>query len=136
MSHPFAGRRPVVIASLLIVGAIGCSQFRPSTGGATSSSKDAALIGVDISQLFVTIENKAGLPLFDVRVAIVPVGRQTLFTNWSGRIENGDRREFGLGSFSGRDGTPFNLRVVKPKAVTVTAKDMNDRTYDVEVPWP
>jgi hypothetical protein len=92
-------------------------------------------VGVEVSQLFVTIENRAGQPLFDIRVAIVPVGRATTYTAFEGRLDHLQKRNIGLSSFRGRDGTPFNLRVVKPKSVRVTAKGMNGDVVEVEAPW-
>jgi hypothetical protein len=85
--------------------------------------------------MFVTLENKAGLPLLDVNVAIVPVGAATEYTKFVGRVENAEKREIALGDFNGRDGTPFSLRVVRPTSVRVTAKDLNNKAYEVSTPW-
>jgi hypothetical protein len=43
--------------------------------------------------------------------------------------------DFSLASFRGRDGTPFNLRVVKPRLVAFSAKDTLGGTHQAEVPW-
>ena len=40
-----------------------------------------------------------------------------------------------LGDFSGRDGTPFSLRVVKPKSVEVKGTGADGKTYEVSIPW-
>jgi hypothetical protein len=53
-------------------------------------------------------------------MAILPVGWQTEFTKFFGRPENSEKRDISLGNFSGRDGTPFSLRVI--------------RAYDFEIP--
>jgi hypothetical protein len=50
-------------------------------------------------------------------------------------LDNGEKREIALGGFFGRDGTPFSLRVVRPKTVRVTAKDMNNKPVQIDVPW-
>lgn len=101
----------------------------------SAASDDQSLIGVETSQFSVIIENKVGMPLTDVQVAILPVGGVTQFTKMAGRMDNGEKRELALGGFFGRDGTPFSLRVVRPKTVRVTAKDMNNKPIQVDAPW-
>jgi hypothetical protein len=122
------------VAGALAVGALAlvCSAC---SGGGGAASGDVASIGVTTSQMFVTLENKAGLPLLDVNVAIVPVGAATEYTKFVGRVENAEKREIALGDFNGRDGTPFSLRVVRPTSVRVTAKDLNNKAYEVSTPW-
>ena len=93
-------------------------------------------IGIVVSQMMVSVENKAGLALNNVSVAIEPVGGATQFTSFIGRMENSSKKDIMLGSFGGRDGTPFNLRVVRPKLVRVTAEDINSIEYDIVAPWP
>ena len=106
---------------------LGCS-------GSIAAPADSP-VSVRTSQLFLTLENLAGQPLTDVTVAIVPIGGHTDFTKFYGRIESAEKRNISLGDFSGRDGTRFDLRVVKPKLVHVTAKDLSGREYDVQLPW-
>jgi hypothetical protein len=40
-----------------------------------------------------------------------------------------------LSSFAARDSTPFSLRQVRPKAVRVVGKDLNNKPVQVDVPW-
>ena len=101
----------------------------------SAATEDSSLIGVETSQFSVVIENKVGMPLTDVQVAILPVGGVTQYTKMAGRLDNGEKREIALGGFFGRDGTPFSLRVVRPKTVRVTAKDMNNKPVQIDVPW-
>jgi hypothetical protein len=75
------------------------------------------------------------MPLTDVNVAIVPVGGQTEFKKFVGRMENAEKKDLALGGFYGRDGTTFNLRVVKPRLVRVTGNDLNGKNYSVETRW-
>jgi hypothetical protein len=118
-----------VVCGVVVAGAPACSS-----GGPAPQAADAA-IRVQTSQMFVTIENKAGLPLIDVDVAILPMGNPTPFSKFVGRLESGQKRDVSLADFAGRDGTNFSLRVVRPKTVQVKAKDMVGKTYDVAVPW-
>lgn len=131
---PVSRRRLGFLGSMVFVGVAGLALVECSGGGPSAQNENAP-IGIQTSQLSVVIENKAGLALDDVDVAIVPVGGATEFKKFAGRVENAAKREFALGDFYGRDGTTFSLRVVRPKTVRVTAKDMNNKAYKVEVPW-
>ena len=123
---------PALVASLVVLFvfaglAFGCSG--------SAASGDQNLIGVETSQFSVAIQNKVGMPISDVQVVILPVGGVTQFMKMAGRMDNGEKREFPLGQFYGRDGTPFSLRVVKPKTVRIIAKDMNNKPLQIDVPW-
>ena len=100
------------------------------------ASQDAnAPIKIEISQMYVTVRNESGLALNDVTVGIVPMGRTTIYGKFVGRIENAQSRNLMLGEFMGRDGTPFSLRVVKPRSIEVKGKDVNGKDYSVETAW-
>jgi hypothetical protein len=100
------------------------------------ASQDAnAPIKIEISQLYVTVRNESGLALNDVTIGIVPIGRTTVFSKFLGRLESTQSRNVMLGEFVGRDGTPFNLRVVKPRSIEVKGKDVNGKDYSVETAW-
>jgi hypothetical protein len=118
--------------SLVALGllAVGCSEQ-----GSASQDPNAP-VKIEISQMYVTVRNNAGLALNDVSVSIVPVGRSTVFGKFVGRIENAESRDVMLGDFRGRDGTPFNLRAIKPRSVEVTGKDVTGKAYNIEVAWP
>ena len=79
--------------------------------------------------MYVTLRNDSGAPLNDVTVSIVPVGRQTIYNKFIGRLENSESRNVMLGDFLGRDGTPFSLRVVKPRSVELKGKDVKGKDY-------
>jgi hypothetical protein len=113
--------------SLSILALTGCSG--------SAATNEQTLIGIETSQFSVVVVNKVGMPLTDVDVAIIPVGRAVQFSKMAGRMDNGEKREISLNNFYGRDGTPFSLRVVRPKSVRVTGKDMNNKPIEVEVPW-
>ena len=107
----------------------GCSE--PGSASQTSDSP----VKVQISQMFITVKNDAGVPLTDVTVSIVPQPRTTTFTKYVGRFENAESRDLMLGDFGSRDGTPFSLRAIKPRSVEVKATGVDGKSYNVSVPW-
>jgi hypothetical protein len=119
----------VLVVAGLALPAVGCSDQAAEQAAADSP------LSVEVRQSFMTIRNKAGLPLTDVTIAIVPVGRQTEYTKFYGRIETSQNFDVSLGDFNGRDGTPFSLRVVKPRSIKIKASTMAGKKYDVELPW-
>lgn len=116
----------LIVASLL---AVSCSGQ-----GAASQDANAPVI-LEMTQMYVTIRNNAGLALNDASVAIVPMGRTTIFNKFLGRLESAETRNVMLGEFVGRDGTPFSLRVIKPRSVEFTGKDVKGQQYKTEVAW-
>ena len=126
-------RRLVSLGRLCFVGLAGCALVTCSSS--QPAAQDQALISVQTSKLSVVVENKAGMRLIDVEVAIVPVGMATQFMKFAGRMESAEKRTFELSSFRSRDGTSFSLRVVRPKTVRVTGKDLNNKVIQVDVPW-
>ena len=125
-------RSPIAVTlSVLAVGLFltGCSEQGSASQGANAPIK------VDVSSMFVTVKNQAGMPLTDVTVSIVPTTRTTVYAKFLSRLENSEARDLMLGDFSGRDGTPFSLRVVKPKSVEVKGTGADGKTYEVSVPW-
>jgi hypothetical protein len=129
---PVSRRRLPLVRNLCFIGLSALALVSCSGSAATTEQN---LIGIETSQFSVVVVNKVGMPLVDVDVAIVPVGRAVLFTKMVGRMDNAEKREISLNNFYGRDGTPFSLRVVRPKSVRVTAKDLNNKPVEVEVPW-
>jgi hypothetical protein len=130
MARGFFGSACTVgVLSLVACVSWGCSD----AGSAEAVSADAPLV-VETSQAFVTFQNRTGLPLNEVEISILPYGPGEYRRRLT-RIENTMKREVPLNQFQGRDGTPFNLRVTRPKAVRVKAQDAAGKSYEVEVPW-
>ena len=107
---------------------LGCSE-QPA------AQDDNAPVKISNSQMYVTVRNDSGAPLTDVTVSIVPVGRQTIYNKFIGRLDNSESRNVMLGEFLGRDGTPFSLRVVKARSVELKGKDVKGKDYTTEAPW-
>ncbi|RPJ85132.1 MAG: hypothetical protein EHM13_02010 [Acidobacteria bacterium] len=127
-----AGAAVVSMAAILSFGAV---LFSVScSGGGTGSGADAE-ITVETSSMWVTVGNKAGMPVTDMTVEIVPVGGATVYSTTYYRLEDGNTHDFPVNGFRGRDGTPFDLRVAKPKSVRVSCKGVDGKPRTVETPW-
>jgi hypothetical protein len=120
-----------LLFGLALVAPLACS---PTSARQTRLATDAP-ISVKASQLFVTVRNGAGLPVVDVDVTIVPIGKSTEFKKFISRMEAAEERDYSLSEFRGSDGTPFSLRIVRPKGIRISAKDVVGKVYNVEVPW-
>jgi hypothetical protein len=108
------------------------SQAACAADKETVQAADAS-IGIETSQLFVTVENRSGGPLIDLTLtAQTPSAPYTYMVS---RIEAGQKRDIAVNSFSSRDGTGLNLRMVRPRNVHATAKDLTGRSYDATAPW-
>lgn len=126
MRLSFAGSITLIGLALFLAG---CSEQ-----GSASQAADSPL-KVQISQMFLTVKNDTALPLKDVTISIYPPTRITAYSKFLDRIETGESRDIMLGEFVGRDGTPFNLRVVKPKTVELKGTDINGKAYNLSIPW-
>jgi hypothetical protein len=136
---PKRSRRPLITAIALVLSclAVACSNTpnaQGEPGAAGSAGNSPAAIGVETSSLFVGVENRAGQPLLDVKVALKPASG-TLFTAFLSRLETGAKRDLSLADFRSNDQTAFSLRLQRPKQVVVTATDLVGKKYEVTVPW-
>jgi hypothetical protein len=122
----------IIVSSGIIVSA-GCGNGG-SGSEAVAAQEASTALDVELSQLFVTVANRADRALLDVRVTIVPVGPVT-FSASVPRLEPAQKHSFPMGNFRGRDGTPLNLRMVRPRSVRVHAADATGRTHELELPW-
>jgi hypothetical protein len=124
-------------AAVLVFGLVvpGCSGIaRQDTAAAATSGETPTFASVQHSSIDVTVENQAGQPLVDVVIAIKPIGRSP-YTKEIRRVENGQKRSFSLSEFTGNDGTPFSLRLARPKEITVTAVDALGKKVEMTTPW-
>lgn len=117
------------VFTVLLVALLGsCSR------GGSEGNEEAALT-VETSSMWVTVGNRAGMPVTDMTVEIIPMGGATVYSTTYYRLEDTNTHDFPLNEFRGRDGTPFNLRVARPKSVRVTCKGVDGKPHTIEVPW-
>jgi len=127
-----AGGAVVSMAAVLSFAAV---LFSVSCAGGGTGSDAGGDLTVETSSMWVTVGNKAGMPVTDVTVEIIPVGGATVYSATHYRLEDGNTHDFPVNTFRGRDGTPFDLRVARPKSVRVNCKGVDGKPRSVEVPW-
>ena len=109
-----------------------------TTTGCGGSSENTSLGGpieIEVSQLFITVTNKSGMAITDIKLEVIPTGGQTSYGATHYRLENSEKKDFSLGELRDTGGMNLNLRVHKPDRVRVTATDIDQTAYDIEIPW-
>jgi hypothetical protein len=117
----------------IVSGCAGLSVDDPAPESGTSGQLPA-FANVQNTTFDVTVENRAGLPLLDVLVAIKPVGRPA-YTKFIPRMEGGQKRALVLSEFTGNDGTQFSLNIARPREISITARDMVGTKFEMTTPW-
>lgn len=123
-------RRPaVLLAAAVVLGflAAGCA-------GQGSAEQMNAPVSIGTRNANLLIENRAGQPLNDVHLTIVPFGKNEYSKSLS-TLGVDERREVPLTELTAADGSKFIPMLSRPKTVRVTAKDATGKQYDIELPW-
>lgn len=129
--------RLTLLASLLVAfWSASCAGSSGSeTGGIGTSGNANARLAIEMSQTYITIENRTGLALVDGQVEITPIGVLPPFKAALPRIENGQRRDVMLNSIRSIDGTPFRRGAIRARRIKITATDVNGKTHELEAPF-
>ena len=138
MGCPFRVRVSVVrapLAVLALVAAAACSGGNPESGAAGTAGDANAPFGVEVSQTYITIENRTGAPIVGGSMEIVPRGVLQPFRSALPRLENGASRQITLNTFRANDGTLFNRNLARARTIRISAKDLAGKEYQQESPF-
>ncbi len=129
-------RTRLVVLTVLVAGSFvsACSDDE-ATSGAVGTAGQSQSIVVTKSNRGVSVENRAGRPVKDVQVAIRPVGGGPEFLQTVSTMDTGERKDLALAEFRTSDKVGLNAMFIRPKQVTVTARDDQGTNYQVTVPW-
>ena len=120
------------VVSALLLTAAAAAQAACASDREAVQAADAP-IGIETSQMFVTVENRSGGPLLDLSIMVqTPAAPYTYLIS---RLEAGQKRDVPVSSFLSRDGTGLNLRLIRPRSVRATAKDLTSKSYEAQVGW-
>ena len=118
----------VMLTLLAVSAAASCSGGDPGAGSANGS------FAIEVSQMYITVENRTGSPLVGGDVEIIPVGILPPFRSSLPRLEAGGEATILLNTFVG-SGTVFNRNIARGRSVRVTATDQLGDVYEHEVPF-
>ena len=110
-----------------------CSSGTASGAIGTSGQSDAFLAVDTTSGPFVVVENLTSQPLIDINIALK--SGILVFSDTIGRLEAKEKRQIRHSDFSSRDGTSFNLRIAKPRDITITAKNPDGKQLESAARW-
>lgn len=126
----------IVLPPLCVVALAGtlgaCSGARSQAASAASAD---ALVGLQLTETSVTLENRTGTSLVGGQITVVPAGTRPPFFVMLPRIQSGEKRTFALESFRSNDGTMFRRSLARARAVKVTATDLVGKTHEYEIPF-
>ncbi len=124
---------PSLVALVSLAGMLGaCSGARPQ---AASAAQPDALVGLQLTDTAVLLENRTGTSLVDGQITVVPAGTRPPFFVMLPRIQSGEKRTFALETFRSNDGTLFRRSLARARAVRVTATDLVGKKHEYEIPF-
>jgi hypothetical protein len=110
-----------------------CSNAAMSKAVGTTDGKSAIVVGR--SESAVSVENRAGRPLLNVRVTVETGETGTPFVLVLPTMDTGEKRDLRFEELRSEDGALFDPVSVHPRQVKVTARDTLANSYDVTIPW-
>jgi hypothetical protein len=122
------------VASVAVLLLSACSG--PGVREAIGTGAEATPIVLRTSESAVILENHAGRPLLNVRVAIDATGAPAPFVRIIPTIEPGQTLTMPLTDFRTDEGVALDPAVAAPTQVTVKARDTLTNSYDVTTRWP
>ena len=131
MTFSSFGRASGLISAVWLLSA--CSNAAVSRAVGTSDGKSAVLVGR--SESAVSVENRVGRPLLDVRVTVETVDTGTPFVLVLPTMDTGEKRDLRFEELRSEDGALLDPVSVHPKRVKVTARDTLANAYAVTIPW-
>ena len=110
-----------------------CSNAAVSKAVGTTDGRSAIVVGR--SESAVSVENRVGRPLLNVRVTVETVETGTPFVLVLPTMDTGERRDLRFEELRNEDGALLDPVSVHPKQVKVTARDTLANPYDLTIPW-
>lgn len=107
----------------------GCSE-----SGSAEQLSASSPVSIATQSNAIVIQNKAGMPLSDVKVLLVAFGNKQFSTS-VGRLDNQESRRVALSELAGSDRATFNPSFTRPKVVRVQATNATGKSFEIETPW-
>ena len=118
--------------ALALMGHIACSNAAVDKAVGTTDS--AATVVVARTDTGISVQNRAGRPLLNIRAAI-ETRDGAVFLHTLPTLDAGVTREVRFADFRTEDGALFEPGSIVPTQVKTTARDTLGNKYDVTTPW-
>ena len=129
------GRRrfPSLAVTLALLTQIACTNA--AVDKAVGSTDGPSTVVVTRGEAGITVQNLAGRPLLNIRVAIEPSDGGQAFVHTLPTLDTGLSREVPFADFRTEEGTLFEPGAVAPKEIQAAARDTLGNNYTVKTPW-
>ena len=122
-----------ISVALTLMAHVACSNA--AVDKAVGTSDGASGLIVSRTEKGISLQNQAGRPLLNIRIAIAPRDDGRVFVHTLPTLDAGAAREVPFADFRSEDGTLFDPGSVAPKEIKTTARDTLANSYDVTTPW-
>jgi hypothetical protein len=119
--------------ALSLIGQLAC--FNAAVDKAVGTTDGASAVVVTRAERGISVENRVGRPLLNIRIAIEGRDGGAVFVNTLPTLDTGATREVPFADFRTEDGTLFEAGSVAAKQVKTTARDTLGNNYAVTTPW-
>lgn len=119
--------------ALALMGQLACSNA--AVDKAVGTADGAPAVVVTRAERGITVENRVGRPLLNIRIAIEGRGSGAVFVHTLPTLDTAATRDVPFADFRTEDGTLFEAGPVNPKQIKTTARDTLGNSYDVTTPW-
>jgi hypothetical protein len=119
--------------ALALIGQLACSNAAVDTAVGTTSGVSSVVVAR--AERGITVENRAGRPLLNVRLVIEGRESGATFAYTLPTVDAGATREVPFADFRSEDGTLFDPGSTAAKQIKTTARDTLGNSYDVTTPW-
>ena len=119
--------------ALALISQLACSNAAVDT--AVGTTNGVSSIVVARAERGITVENRAGRPLLNIRLVIEGRDSGAAFAYTLPTVDSGATREVPFADFHSEDGTLFDPGSIAAKQIKTTARDTLGNSYDVTTPW-
>ena len=121
------------VLALALIGQLACSNAAVDTAVGTTNGVSSVVVAR--AERGITVENRAGRPLLNVRLTIEGRDGGVTFASTLPTVDAGATREVPFADFRSEDGTLFDPGSIAAKQIKTTARDTLGNSYDVTTPW-
>ena len=127
--------RRALLLVLAVSSLSACSDAGGTSGAVGTIGQADAPVVIASSPRGMSIENRGRSPLSDIQISIKAGGNAPTFERSVPALAASERKELALTDFKSSTNVTLNPMFIKPKEVTITAKDETGQDVRVTMPW-